>query len=535
MHILGIDTGGTYTDSVIVDRDSGAVLHTAKAFTTRPDLSSGIAESIDHLEFADWEDIDLVCLSTTLATNAIVEGHGGRAGLILLGDVPRGLLPVREYAVVGARVNIKGGVQERLNEQELRAALEPMRGKYDALAISGYASVRNPAHEQQAARAARELLGVPVVCGHELTADLGFYERTVTAVLNARLIPVVRELMDSIRCAMRRRGIRAPILIMRGDGSLMRMRRAMERPVETILSGPAASVIGARFLSGLDDCLVVDMGGTTTDIAYIQAGRCRVTREGARIAGWRTNVRAMEICTYGLGGDSHIEAKPDGRLSIGPERVVPLCRSGMVPGPSGLTPTDILHLNGLYCPWDTSRIAPGAADVRRKMQIPEQLFAGEMTRRITSRLAQACRESEEILEVPKAAPVVGVGAPAGTWLKLAARRLSGRVCIPPHAAVANAVGAAVGKIYETAQAIVRENHLDGSYFIYTETERLTARNLPDAVAQGRRAVRRLARERAERAGLPRADVCDYQERRDDAEGSLIEIRLYAVAQGDPAC
>lgn len=534
MRVLGIDTGGTYTDSVIVERERGAILRRAKALTTPHDLAVGVEESIGRLNYTAWDKIGLVCLSTTLATNAVVEGKGGRAGLLLLGGVPCGPLPVQAHAVVGARVNIRGGVQERLDAQALRDALTAMRGQYDALAISGYASVRNPAHEQQAARAAREILHIPVVCGHELTADLGFYERTVTAVWNARLIPVVRTLMETIQNAMQRLGIRAPIMIVRGDGSLMHFARAMERPVETILSGPAASVIGARFLTGLTDCMVVDMGGTTTDIAYVRAGRCRVTRSGAQIAGWRTNVRAMEICTYGLGGDSRIEACEDGRLAIGPERVVPLCRSGVMPGKSGLTPTDILHLSGLYREWDVERIRPEAERICACMHLPPQLFAGEMTRRIVSRLQQACRAHMERLNAPRDLPIVGVGAPAGIWLRLAEQRLKQTVYVPRDAAVANAVGAAVGTVYETAQAIVRKDRLNGQYLIYTETERMQADDLTDAVCCARQAVRTLAADRAAQAGLKKAEVTDEQERRTGAAGELIEVRLHAVAQGSPA-
>jgi N-methylhydantoinase A/oxoprolinase/acetone carboxylase beta subunit len=178
--------------------------------------------------------------------------------------------------------------------------------------------------ELEVKRLVTELTGYPVVCAHELSGDLGIYERTVTAVLNARLIPLITHLIDAVKQALQNRGIHAPVMVVKGDGSLMFESAAREKPVETILSGPAASLIGAAALSGITDGVVVDMGGTTTDIAVLNGGRPAVRDEGARVGGWLTRVKAADITTIGLGGDSIIRVSKDGVLTIGPQKVFPL-------------------------------------------------------------------------------------------------------------------------------------------------------------------------------------------------------------------
>ncbi|MCQ5131267.1 hydantoinase/oxoprolinase family protein [Butyricicoccus faecihominis] len=533
MLILGIDTGGTYTDGVIVERETKRVLCTAKALTTQNDLTIGMENCMRALPFDRWEEIGLVSLSTTLATNAIVEGRGCRVGLVVMGKMPAGQLPAEVCVTLNARVDIRGGVRERLAQGELHEALLRLCGRCDAVAVSGYASVRNPAHELQAARAADALLGLPVVCGHQLTGALGFYERTVTAVLNARLIPIIRDLIATVCRVMTRFGIDAPVMVVRGDGSLMRADYAGERPVETVLSGPAASVIGARFLSGREDCVVVDMGGTTTDIACLKNGVCALSDEGARLAGWRTRVRALEICTYGLGGDSEIKIGRDGRAEIGPRRVLPLCRARDGAQDAGLTPTDLLHITGEYRRWNTARAMRGAADeAARCARTPEALVAS-LRAGVAERLAAYCRDGMAAFGAPHAAVLVGVGAPARIWLADAAKRLGLRAAVPPYAEVANAVGAAVGEIRETAWTLVRPNKLGSSYFVYTETERQRADDLEQAEERALRAAREAAARKARRAGAAVFQITESRQRVEDETGELIELRLRATACGDP--
>ncbi|MBC2722979.1 hydantoinase/oxoprolinase family protein [Desulfosporosinus sp.] len=322
--ILGIDTGGTFTDGVLLDLDSKEVKEKAKAFTTREDLSIGIRNCIETMVELDPRQVQLVSLSTTLATNAIVEGRGCRVGLILIGHESTGDLPAQQVFVVRGGHDIKGIPVTELDLEAIRKAVTEMRGQVDTIAISGYLSIRNPEHEQTAQGLIQELWDVPIVCAHQLTTALGFHERTVTACLNARLLPIIAELLAAVRAVLKERNITCPLMIVKGDGSLMSETMTREKPIETILSGPAASIVGAVFLTGTESALALDMGGTTTDIAILENGRPRMNREGATVGGWKTRVEAAEISTFGLGGDSYIQVSKDRKLIIGPKRVWPL-------------------------------------------------------------------------------------------------------------------------------------------------------------------------------------------------------------------
>ncbi|WP_130862833.1 hydantoinase/oxoprolinase family protein [Bacilliculturomica massiliensis] len=323
---LGIDTGGSYTDAVMISCDTQKIIREAKTPTTRQNLAVGVEKAIDALHISGTEHVTLVCLSTTLATNAVVEGKSSAVGLITIG-APAGRRDYPAVCCAGIRgkISVAGCEVELLDRAAAETALRQMRGRVEALAVSGYASVRNPIHELEVKALAENLLGVPVVCGHELTSTLGYYERTVTAVLNARLIPVIRELLTATRTALAGRGIDARLLVVKGNGHVMVDSFAESRPVETILSGPAASMVGGRFLSGCTDALIADMGGTTTDVVAVAGGKAALEKEGAVVGGWLTRVSAVQVNTFGLGGDSYIRISPFGTLSFGPDRVEPLC------------------------------------------------------------------------------------------------------------------------------------------------------------------------------------------------------------------
>lgn len=323
--ILAIDTGGTYTDGVILETVKRRILHTAKTRTTPDNLRCCIESCLNQLDAAATKNLALVCLSTTLATNALVEGRGCKEGLILIGGKPDGRLPTERFQVLKGKPDIMGRMRQPLDPQQIDDAIEALRGEVEAVAISGYASVRNPQHESEVKKRVRERLGVPVACAHELTESLGFYDRTVTVSLNARLIPLLCSLIDAVQHTLRARGIRAPLMIVRGDGTLMTADSARDRPIETILSGPAASIAGGLFLSGEQDALILDMGGTTTDLASIANGRMKLRRDGASVGGWFTRIRAAEVYTIGLGGDSRICLRSDKSWTVGPQRVIPFC------------------------------------------------------------------------------------------------------------------------------------------------------------------------------------------------------------------
>ncbi len=329
--LLGIDTGGTYTDAVLFDDEAG-VIGSAKALTTKHDLAVGIRKALEAVLPQPPPEIGLVSLSTTLATNAIVEGHGSPICLLLLGYPADALGRARLGEALGNDpvVFINGGhtvsgeEQMPLDLETARQAILAHAPRVAAFAVSGYFAVLNPAHELAVRDLARDLTGLPVTCGHELTSNLHAPRRALTVALNARLIPLLQQLILAVQGMMAEQKINAPLMVVQGDGSLIEARVALERPVETILSGPAASVVGARHLSGEKDVFVVDMGGTTTDIALLQEGRPVLNREGATVGGWRTMVEAIAVHTSGLGGDSEVRWDDKTGLNIGPRRVVPL-------------------------------------------------------------------------------------------------------------------------------------------------------------------------------------------------------------------
>ncbi len=326
---MGLDTGGTYTDAAIVDMDTLEVLAKGKSQTTYHNLSIGILGAIDEAlrsDAYDRADIQFVGLSTTLATNSILTGKGGKVGHIGIGWTP--MADYRSGADMDAYIKGGHGVWAQeiapLDTEALEEAIQKMQAEVDSFVVSSHFSVYNPAHELQAARMIKQRTGLPVVLGHHLTSQLGVPERSVTAVLNARLLPIISDFLDGVESSLNERGVDATILVFKGDGTLMNIEKARERPVETILSGPAASLMGGKLLCKEDNFIVVDIGGTSTDIAYLDDGFPRISKEGATVGHWRTRVRAIDIWTVGLGGDSHVVSDQRGNFKIGPERVVPL-------------------------------------------------------------------------------------------------------------------------------------------------------------------------------------------------------------------
>jgi N-methylhydantoinase A/oxoprolinase/acetone carboxylase beta subunit len=332
---LGFDTGGTYTDAVALDAAQRIVLASAKSLTTHWDLSIGLGGALravlDALpEGVRRENVSLVSVSTTLATNAVVENRFSPICTILVGFDDKMVERSGLKAAGGAIVRVRGGHDptgveaEPLDESAIDAAVREFSSKVEAFAVAAQFSVRNPSHEARARELIRSLCGKPVTCSHELSSKLDAPKRALTAALNARLTPQIRHLLEALGHVLEREAIAAPLMIVKGDGTLMKADVALEYPVETVLSGPAASVVGASFLTSLQDFAVSDMGGTTTDVAVVVGGRPVVRDEGAVIGGWRTMVEAIDVHTCGLGGDSEVHFDRDHRLKVGPRKTMPL-------------------------------------------------------------------------------------------------------------------------------------------------------------------------------------------------------------------
>ncbi len=575
-YILGIDTGGTYTDGVLLNFEDKVVVSKAKAFTTPQDLAIGIKGCIHNLGTIDPLQISMVSLSTTLATNAIVEGRGGRVGLILIGHrKPKGNLPAQKQAMVSGGHDLYGIPNGELDTHELMKVIAQMKGEVETLAISGHLSNRNPDHENQAKEIVRREWKVPIVCAHELSSKLGYYERTVTACLNARLLPIIHELLVAVKTVLKDHHIDAPVMVVKGDGSLISEEKAFEKPIETILSGPAASVVGATFLTGIETVMTLDMGGTTTDIGIVKNNRWRMNEKGATVAGWRTHINTAEISTFGIGGDSYIRVDGEsyirdskkGKLHIGPLRVWPLCivsmnypnlveelrsikgkrtvyqgqavdcwmmvkhpenleslrpeeqaivtalkerphnvltlqtlvAEGLSPfalrsleqariiGRVSFTPTDVLHCLGLLQKWNSEASLEGARILAQQYGCPKESFAAKCLEQITRSLTHTAMQSIALkqghtltvesdsnynfvmepvfkqdktdqdfsIQVGLNYPIVAIGAPVEAYLPAVGKLLNSEVIIPEHSEVANAVGAAVGKVSERVTVIIK--------------------------------------------------------------------------------
>ena len=644
-YALGIDTGGTFTDAVLLNA-AREVVAASKSLTTRFDLAQGIAASLDGLP-AEWlAQVELVSLSTTLTTNSVVEGKGSPVCALLLGyDTHQiktsGLVDLLGHEAIESLPggHDAGGVAlAALDEQACRAAIAKHASRVSAFAISATFAVRNPAHETQLRAWVQELCDVPVTCGHELASSLGAPRRALTAALNARMISHVKTLIDSVQRTLAQRHIDAPLMIVKGDGSLINVASALQRPVSTVLSGPAASVLGACALSGLQNAIVADMGGTTTDIAVVRGGLPALSFDGAMVGNWRPMIEAVKVYAIGLGGDSEVRLQGGEGLTIGPRRVLPLSllvhqhpqflavlqrQQSEIPhasqmrfaqalsadpahlgrlndselrawerlcqGPvdleaanindrdlaravarlerkglaiyTGFTPSDAAHVLGMSDHWNAEAaicaariwarqmrhmyglgkwplgdaVAP-ARDVVAKFTdtICQKLIeaglndAGHMTEanagkvatlltamalgRNTSGPVPAARPSDADLQQPVFAlqfspdlPLVGVGAPAGSYYPAVARGLGVQLVVPPHAHVANAVGAVLGQVAQRVHMTVTQP-VRGTFKVFTPSGPVDFRKLDEALDHARALAAEEARGRALAAGAAAVEL-----------------------------
>ncbi len=330
---IGIDTGGTYTDAVAFDYESRCVLAKGKSRTTKEDLSRGICGALDFLPREYVAQATHVALSTTLATNACVEGKGGRAKLVLMGTTPKvlsridaagryGLSP-DEVLCLDTHGSFDGSVVDMPDWEKVLAEQEAWFADAEALGFCEAHAARNGAVCETAGKqAVSARYDVPIIVASDLASDVNMMERGATALLNARLLPVIEEFLCAVGKAFSARGVAAPMMVVRSDGSLMGTELASIHPVETILSGPASSVRGAGELSECENCLIVDMGGTTTDLSLV-VGSHPVMSEGIRIGSWKTQIKGVFIETFGLGGDSAVCVR-EGKLALSERRVEPI-------------------------------------------------------------------------------------------------------------------------------------------------------------------------------------------------------------------
>lgn len=353
MITIGIDTGGTCTDAVVYDTEARQVLSYGKTLTTKQDLKEGILKALKALAPEAVAKASCISLSTTLATNACVEGKGGRAKLVFIGVKPAvvekmageyGLPDVSEICFLegdaarlargsagsAGSVSSAGfdGSAGTPDWEGFRRHVARDFGVYDSAAVVQINPKYNDgAFERQAEDIISEVLDIPCVRGYDLYQEINVQKRGATALLNARLLPVMRRFFDSVDRSLTEMGLDLPIQVVKSDGSIMSRDYALRRPVETLLCGPAASVIGALELCHEKedlDALIVDIGGTTSDVALVQGGVPVSSQSGINIGGWKTLVKGITIETFALGGDTAVAWGENG-LFLDRRRAVPLC------------------------------------------------------------------------------------------------------------------------------------------------------------------------------------------------------------------
>lgn len=332
---IGIDTGGTCTDAVLYDLETNCVLGQSKALTTHYDLSEGILNALDKLDPVLCGKAETAGLSTTLATNACVEGKFRKTRLLLMGIDREGVAKYgAEYGFTDpdalrylpCRTTITGQILEEPDWNTLCEHAREWFSDAECCAVCEIHGMRNGSVlEKKAAQIIEEKTGLPAVCASQLFSGLSCLERAASAVLNAGLLPVTQEFLSAVEEAFRARGIRAPVYIVRSDGRRMGLAYTAEHAVETLLSGPAASALGGSALTGKKRAVVVDIGGTTTDIALIENGEPLLSADGIQVGKWKTQVHGLAAASFPLGGDSAIRWDEHGTLRIGPDRVRPLC------------------------------------------------------------------------------------------------------------------------------------------------------------------------------------------------------------------
>lgn len=331
---IGIDTGGTYTDAVIYDFNGKKILDSAKALTTKEDLSVGIGNALDGLSSELLEKAEIISLSTTLATNACIENKGGRAKLLFIGVDKRavtwvgndyGLPDAAEIYFLDYKGTYNGEIIEEPDWEAFMTKSQDWLKDAHAVGIVELNAMNNNAVlEKEAKEFLAKQYEAPIICGHELSSDLNSIKRGSSVLLNARLIPIIKDFLKAAKAALERRNIHLPVVIVRSDGSLMSEDFASVCPVETLLCGPAASVLGGLELTNEKDSLIIDMGGTTTDIAVVKNGVPLKAKDGIRVGKWHTFVKGLYIDTFGLGGDSAVRLDQNGNMVLEPVRVIPL-------------------------------------------------------------------------------------------------------------------------------------------------------------------------------------------------------------------
>jgi N-methylhydantoinase A/oxoprolinase/acetone carboxylase beta subunit len=342
-YIIGIDTGGTYTDAVLLDTADKRVLATAKEPTTHHRLALSTGRALKKLlqkSGINKDHISRLALSTTLATNAVIEKKGARVAAFVIGYVKHFRLPIIATIYIKGGHDISGKEEQPLDIETIVDTIQGLRNDVDAYAVCSAMSMVNSSHELVTEKAISMIDPKPVFCSHTVSQHSGMQERTATAALHAKLMPLMHDYITGVQTAMTQNGLHCPVFLIAGNGTQVSINDAAKQAGITVASGPACTAgFGASLKT--EHALVVDVGGTTTDIAMVENGEAVLSPEGCKIGEWQTHVEAVDMLTRGVGGDSHVLVDANGKTSLGPARVIPLSMAEGFPECSSWLGTDL--------------------------------------------------------------------------------------------------------------------------------------------------------------------------------------------------
>ncbi len=455
--ILGLDVGGTHTDAVVIDNNS--VVATCKAVTDHQNLLNSMNVALEKVtEGIDKSLITRINLSTTLSTNAIVEDTLEEVGVIISsgpGIDPSVFSIGKSCHIVEGSIDHRGTVVRELDDRELEKAVKKF-SKKNLKVFSGITkfSTRNPDSENRIRESLAEMTDF-ITLGHKLSGQLSFPRRIATAYYNSAVWRIYNRFADAIERSMERLGLDAEINILKADGGTMPLSFSRHIPVESILSGPAASILGILGICTIEsDAVLLDIGGTTTDIAVLVEGVPLIEREGISFNGRPTLVRSLETRSIGIGGDSALFVEA-GQIRVGPERKGP----SMAEGGAWPTLVDAFNYRGLMKLKDVDASRSGIEKLAGEAGIIPEDFAEKSISFAIGAIVDAVNGFiEELNDKPvytihdmveghqiNPAAVYAMGGPAAGFEKILAEAFSLDVVVPANYQVVNAIGAALAR------------------------------------------------------------------------------------------
>ena len=455
--IIGLDVGGTHTDVVLIDRDG--LQKEVKVPTDPSDLFQSVLSGLDAItQDIDPSDINRIVLSTTLTTNAIVQNKIPPVGMIVSsgpGIDPEFYRTNSHYFTVAGSIDHRGREIEPIDPDEINEIAGQLRKDgIQHIGIVGKFSIRNPSHELKISEILQNSFEKTFM-GHRISGNFNFGRRIATTYLNAAVYPLHREFFQAVQKSLATKGLNLPLRLLKADGGNLNFESSIDYPAQTILSGPAASVMGAvAFGPRNEDTLVMDIGGTTTDMAVLINQAPVLNPLGIKLAAYKTLIRSLETLSLGLGGDSAVRIN-NGKLVVGPERLGPaMAYGGPVP-----TPTDALFVLEDIPDGSRKNSIEGLAPLAKQHGTSVKSLAAEILDVACKKILSTARQlvyqinrkpvytvhelQEGYVVQPKA--ILILGGPAPYFAKYLENLSEYPVRVVPRWKVANAIGAALAR------------------------------------------------------------------------------------------